>query len=133
MILLHSTTDSERCGDDYLLGVTVLSTKNQTWSWGCYRSIRPEVFCKKAVLRNFAKFTGKHLCQGLFFSKEKLVQAFSCEFCEISQNIFFTEHLLASASLVYKSKEYDFNSKTIIFIQIYHKFVTFDLALDTIL
>ena len=25
------------------------------------RSSRPEVFCKKGVLRNFAKFTGKHL------------------------------------------------------------------------
>ena len=24
---------------------------------------------KKGVLRNFAKFTGKHLCQGLFFNK----------------------------------------------------------------
>ena len=23
----------------------------------------------KGVLRNFAKFTGKHLCQGLFFNK----------------------------------------------------------------
>ena len=31
------------------------------------RSSRPEVFCKKGVLRNFAKFTGKHLCQSLFF------------------------------------------------------------------
>ena len=28
-----------------------------------------EVFCKKGVLRNFAKFTGKHLCQSLFFNK----------------------------------------------------------------
>ena len=28
-----------------------------------YRSSSPEVFCKKGVLRNFAKFTGKHLCQ----------------------------------------------------------------------
>ena len=27
----------------------------------------PEVFCKKDVLRNFAKFTGKHLCQSLFY------------------------------------------------------------------
>ena len=27
----------------------------------------PEVFCKKDVLRNLAKFTGKHLYQGLFF------------------------------------------------------------------
>ena len=26
----------------------------------------PEVFCKKAILRYFAKFTGKHLCQSLF-------------------------------------------------------------------
>ena len=26
------------------------------------RSSGPEVFCKKGVLRNFAKFTGKHLC-----------------------------------------------------------------------
>ena len=26
-------------------------------------------FCKKVVLRNFAKFTGKHLCQSLFFNK----------------------------------------------------------------
>ena len=32
------------------------------------RSSRPEVFCKKGVLRNFTKFTGKHLCQRLFFN-----------------------------------------------------------------
>ena len=34
-----------------------------------FRSSRPGVFCKKGVLRNFAKFTGKHLCQSLFFNK----------------------------------------------------------------
>ena len=28
-----------------------------------------EVFCRKDVLGNFAKFTGKHLCQSLFFNK----------------------------------------------------------------
>ena len=32
-----------------------------------FRSSRPEVFRKKRVLRNFAKFTGKYLCPGLFF------------------------------------------------------------------
>ena len=32
-------------------------------------SSRPKVFCRKGVLRNFAKFTGKHLCQSLFFNK----------------------------------------------------------------
>ena len=34
-----------------------------------YRSSCPEVFCKKSVYRNFAKFTGKHLYQSLFFNK----------------------------------------------------------------
>ena len=29
----------------------------------------PEMFFKKAVLFNFAKFTGKHLCQSLFLNK----------------------------------------------------------------
>ena len=33
------------------------------------RSSRPDAFCQKGVLRNFAKFTGKHLCQSLFFNK----------------------------------------------------------------
>ena len=33
-----------------------------------FRSSRPEVFCKKGVLRNFVKFTGKHLCQRLVFN-----------------------------------------------------------------
>ena len=59
------------------------------------------MFCKKGVLRNFAKFTGKHLFQSLFFNKlaglrpetffkkESLAQVFSCEFCEISKNTFF--------------------------------------------
>ena len=57
------------------------------------RSSRPEVFCKKDIRRNFAKFTGKHLCQDFFFNKETLRRVFSCEFCEISKNIIFTEHL----------------------------------------
>ena len=34
-----------------------------------FRSSRPEVFRKKGALRNFAKFTGKHLCKSLFFDK----------------------------------------------------------------
>ena len=34
-----------------------------------HRSSRPEVLCERGVLENFAKFTGKHLCQSLFFNK----------------------------------------------------------------
>ena len=48
------------------------------------------------------------MCQRLFFNKvaglacnfikkEHLAQIFSCEFCEISQSTFFTEHLRATA------------------------------------
>ena len=34
-----------------------------------YRSSHRRCSVKKGVLRNFAKFTGKHLCQSLFFNK----------------------------------------------------------------
>ena len=34
-----------------------------------FRSSHPEMFCKKGVLRNFAKFTGNVLCQSLIFNK----------------------------------------------------------------
>ena len=38
--------------------------------WNIYsRSSRPEVFCKKSIVRNFTKFTEKHLRQKLFFNK----------------------------------------------------------------
>ena len=43
---------------------------------------------KKGALRNFTKFTGKHLRQSHFIKKETLAQVFFCEFCEISKNTF---------------------------------------------
>ena len=52
---------------------------------------------KKGVLKNFAKFTGKHLCQSLcfnkveglnFIEKETLAEVFFCKFCEIFKNTF---------------------------------------------
>ena len=48
------------------------------------------MFCKKGVLRNFAKFTGKHpgLRPATLLKQEPLIQVFSCEFVEISKNIF---------------------------------------------
>ena len=33
------------------------------------RSSHPQVFCKKGVLKNSTKFTGKYLCQRFFFDK----------------------------------------------------------------
>ena len=64
------------------------------------RSSRPDVFREKFVLRNFTKFTGKHLCQSLFFNevavlrpatllkKETLALVFSRKFYAISKNTF---------------------------------------------
>ena len=69
-----------------------------------YRSSHRRCSVKKGVLRKFAKFTGKHLCQSLFLNKvagalkEALAQVFSCEFCEFSKNSFLTEHVWATAS-----------------------------------
>ena len=65
----------------------------------------PECSVGEGVLWNFAKFLGKHLCQSLLFDKvavlrkkETLTRVFSCEFCEIFKNTFFTEHLWTTAS-----------------------------------
>ena len=51
------------CG--FLVYPTWICKCNRTYS----RSSGLEVFCKNGALRNFAKFTGKHLCQSLIFNK----------------------------------------------------------------
>ena len=67
------------------------------------------MFCEKDVLRNFTKFTGKHLCQSLFFNnvtgvrpatllKNTLAQVLSCQFCETSKNSFSYKTRLVTAS-----------------------------------
>ena len=72
-----------------------------------YRSSCLEIFCRKGFLRNFAKFTGKHLCQSLFFTKvaglrlrpATLVNKrlwhryFPVNFGKFLRTSFFTEHL----------------------------------------
>ena len=50
----------------------------------------------KSVLRNLAKFTGKHLCQSLFFNKVANLRTY-----EISKNTLFTDHLWTTASVVF--------------------------------
>ena len=77
-------------------------------NWQSDRSSLPEVFCKRCVLRNFAIFTGKHLCQSLcnFVKQETLAQVFSCEVCEISKNTFSCTHrttLVAVSETLMKS------------------------------
>ena len=58
----------------------------------------PEVLCKKRCSQKFRKIHRKTLKACNFIKKETLAQVFSCQFCEISKNIFFTEHLWATTS-----------------------------------
>ena len=61
------------------------------------RSSRPDMFCKKGVLRNFAKFTGKHLCLSFFFNK---VSGDTGVFLWILQNFYRTPLVVASDTLL---------------------------------
>ena len=56
------------------------------------------MFFKTGVIKNVAKFLGKHQCWKQSFKKETLAQVFSCEFCEIFKNSFFVENLRVAAS-----------------------------------
>ena len=70
-----------------------------------FRSSRPDVFCKEGVLRNFAKFTVKQMCQSLIFNtvaglrpatllKKRLWhRCFSVNFAKFLRTPFLTEHL----------------------------------------
>ena len=51
----------------------------------------PRCFVKKAVLRNFVKYTGR-------IKKEALTQVFFGEFWEISKKTFFTKDLWTTGS-----------------------------------
>ena len=63
-----------------------------------YRGSYPEMFCRKGAFRNFIKFTGKHLCQSLFFNKcaglrYSWCRCFPVNFAKFVRTPFFTEHL----------------------------------------
>ena len=51
----------KKFGEERLQNFAIDQISRITWS------SRPEVFYKKDILRNFPRFTGKHLCQSLFF------------------------------------------------------------------
>ena len=69
-----------------------------------FTSSRPEVYCKKGVLRNFEKFTGKQLRQNLFnkvaglrpatlLKKRLWHRRFPVNFAEFLRTSFLREHL----------------------------------------
>ena len=105
---LHEETPMSliSCGQ-VQLSTNVIMTLRSQFEGGCYPLLAvyfqkymkqkqpPEVFCEKVVFKNFAMFTGKHLCQSLFFNK---VTVPSCEYCEIFKNANFEEHLRTATS-----------------------------------
>ena len=64
------------------------------------RSSRPEVFCKKGVLRKFAKLLGKNLCQSLFLIK---LQAFLWILWNFFYIFFYRTPLVAASILCQNS------------------------------
>ena len=56
--------------------VIVMKNESNTIRNDNHRHSRREVFCEKGVLRNFAKFTGKHLCQSFFKKRDSCTGVF---------------------------------------------------------
>ena len=85
-----------------------------SWEKVLIRSSHRRCSIKEGVLGNFSKFTGKHLCQSLFFKKvagscrheatllkKRFWHAyFPVEFWEISKKTFFTEHRVTASDLL---------------------------------
>ena len=98
---------------------------------------------KKRVLRNYIKFTGKHLCRVptlielqtsslQFCKKETLTHVFPCEFCKISKNTF--SHRTPPVAASYFYHPYNFH-KIITFCKIsnYKSYHEHDLTFTHIL
>ena len=87
----------------FFKNTSVVAKCKRNTSVSKWRSSRPEVFCKKGVLRNFANFTRKHLCHSLFFNKvaglatllKKRLwhRCFPVKFVKFLRTSFFIEHL----------------------------------------
>ena len=111
----------------------------QKWNLAKTKSSRPEVFCKKGGLRNFAEFTRKHQCQRLFFNKvaglrpatlwkkRLLVQLFSLNFAKFLRTPFNKKHPLW---LLLKGLKFD---SLLFLLWLYRALITRDLRLATLL
>ena len=90
------------CLDEiYLCSATIKFSKHTLYRSSC----RPKVFCKKDVLKNLAKFTGKITVPEAFFNKAESLQpatllkrrlwykCFLLNFAKFLRTPFFTKHL----------------------------------------
>ena len=80
------------------------------------------MFCKKGVLRNVTKFTGKHLCQSLFFNKLQTqgLQPYSTRYSRtgiflwilwnFKEHLFYRTPLVAASSFIFSIKLFLLNT-----------------------
>ena len=80
------------------------------------RSSHPEMFCKKGVLKDFAKFTTPK--SATFLKKKTLAQVFSCEFYKIFKNIFFIQNISGGPPASVDTLENSFYKEPKIFIKL---------------
>ena len=95
---IHYVTENRKLVKSFDFASNILA-RHKICTGYCYRietNSHSHMFFKIGVLKYFAIFTG-NTSLGIFFNKvaKKRIRhkVFSCEFCEISKNTIFTEHL----------------------------------------
>ena len=71
----------------------------------------PEMFCKKGALKNFCKIHRKTTVTEFFLIK--VADLFSCEFCEIFKNAFFSRTPFVAPSVLRNSQRFNTVNVTI--------------------
>ena len=94
----------------YLKSKRCFNVKSSTYYFHMktsYRSNHPRMFYKKCVMKNFAKYTGKHLYQSLF---QKSCRDTTCntsvflQFCKICQKGLFCRIPVGDCFCCYEAK-----------------------------
>ena len=104
---LCQTSIMDLCVKLLLRTVNCFSKNNIIDDWQV-RSSHQRCFIKRGVIKNFAKFTGKHLCQSLFFKKKGFWhRCFPIKFAKFLGTPFLHN---TSGRLLLQVSEYDFAS-----------------------
>ena len=112
-----------RCRFRFFPIIQIIMNLNLSFLREFSRSSHRRCSTLKGVVKNFAKFPGKHLCQSLFFykvvdprpqackfiKKETLAQVHSSEFGKTFKSNIFTKRLRATASVFRKNEWSDFD------------------------
>ena len=79
-----------------------IERKKNKWKLACSFKSSHRMCSVKKDVRRISQNSQENTCDRVsckFIKKQTLAQVLSCEFCEISKNTFFTEHVWATASI----------------------------------